>query len=427
VIRSYLSAAAVTLAAAADAAAQLNASTVGSGFDTPVFATSTPGSPNLYVVEKGGLVRTLDTATGAKGTFLDIRTGFNLLTDGERGLLGMAFAPGFANGNGRVYVDYTAAGTSSVSAVRVDEFTVTNGVVDAASRRNILSFDTPKANGDTANNHNAGWIGFSPTNGYLYVATGDSGAANDPLNVAQNTSTLQGKMLRVAVNTSASGPAYTVPADNLPVGGQPSVIYSYGLRNPYRNSFDRVTGELYIADVGQDRREEVNVVARNAAGGQNFGWRNREGTLGSPPPGGSVDPNFEYDHNTGNKSITGGYVYHGSAKDDAGQPLDGLYFFADYVSGRVFTIRNTGDPTTTAATLVDRTAELGLTPRANSIVSFGEDGLGDLYMVDINGTVYRIVPVPEPAAVGVVAAAALAAWRLRRRLPRPAAAHTVPG
>jgi hypothetical protein len=195
-------------------------------------------------------------------------------------------------------------------------------------------------------------------------------------------------------------------------------IFSVGLRNPYRASFDRTTGNLYIGDVGQGAREEVDFIANGSNGGQNFGWRLREGTIetpgvGGPEPEGYVGPIHEYDHGVG-QSITGGYVYRGVGRDDAGNPLDGHYFFADFVAGRVFSFQYNGS---FVPNRVDRTLELGLTPDSFSPSSFAEDGHGNLYMIDYGGTVYLIVPVPEPATTGLLVglAAVGAAIRFRKR------------
>lgn len=405
---------------------QLQAVAVGGTgtFTNPVFAASAPGSPGtLYVVQQGGLVRALDTATGnvAATPFLNLSSiaGTSFLSGGERGLLGLAFHPNFQS-NGQIYVDYTYNNGTANHGTRVEQYTVSGGAVDVSSRRTVIEYSHP----DNAN-HNAGWIGFNPLNGttggnsgQLFVMTGDGGGGNDTLNNAQNRNSLLGKTLRLDVGNglSAANPTPAFPTGNMTGANTRPELYSYGLRNPYRASFDRQTGSLYIADVGQGAREEVNVIANGAAGGQNFGWRLREGNIQTPgSSGGATPPDYvapihDYDHAVG-QSITGGYVYHGSAVDRNGKPLDGTYFFGDYVAGKIFSLKYNG---TTVTDLTDRTAELGF-PNAINVSSFAEDGFGNLYALDYNGTAYLIVPVPEPLSVGVVATLGLAAaYRVRR-------------
>jgi hypothetical protein len=295
-------------------------------------------------------------------------------------------------------------------------------------------------------NHNAGWIGFNPMNGttggnsgHLYIPTGDGGNANDPDNNAQSLGVFTGKLLRIDVGNglSTANPTYASPSGNMTGAGVRPEIYSYGLRNPYRASFDRTTGNLYIGDVGQGAREEIDFIANGSAGGQNFGWRLREGTIqnpasgvGGPPPAGNVEPIYDYEHTNGNFSVTGGNVYRGSWRDDNGNPIDGHYFFADYGSGRVYSFEYTGSRILTGMA-TERTAEFGLVPGGTNPSSFAEDGFGNLYMINYNGTVYRMIPVPEPATTGLFAAGVLAAglgWgRLRRRRAGCYAGVTVVG
>jgi glucose/arabinose dehydrogenase len=413
------------------AAGQIERVQVGTGFDTPLYAASAPGDPGtLYVVQQGGQIRALDPATGtvAPAPLLDLTavSGANLRVGGEQGLLGLAFHPNFQN-NGLMYLQYNYDNGQSGGAQRVEQYTVTNGVADPASRRTVIQWDHP-----TNTNHNAGWIGFDPLNGttgpnsgQLYVMTGDGGGANDPANNAQNRDAYLGKILRVDVanGLSATNPTYAIPTGNMTGAGTKAELYSYGLRNPFRASFDRQTGNLYIGDVGQGAREEVDFIAHGAPGGQNFGWKLREGTIatpgvGGPRPADNVDPIFDYDHSASNGTIIGGYVYHGSARDDSGKPLDGAYFFGDYLSGRIWSFKYDG---TTVTEFTDRTTELGFSVGELSIASFAEDGYGNLYVIDLSGTVYQIVPVPEPTTVGAVAALGLAAvTALRRRKSRAA-------
>lgn len=434
-VRTLLAVAVSGIAVACASAQPLFSVHVGQGFTNPLFATSAPGNPNtLYVVEKGGLIRTLDvTPTGSPvinnpgSTFGNIATaGLNFTSGGgEQGLLGLAFHPNFAGtgaGANSVFVSYT----TSNSLLRVDRFTVSGGVINPASRLGVISVPRPAAN------HNGGWIGFSPTNGLLYISSGDSGGSNDGGNVAQNRGSLNGKMLRIDINAVAS--PYSIPASN-PVNTNSAFapeVWAYGLRNPWRPSFDRANGNLYIADVGQGAREEVNFQASAAAGGQNYGWRVREGFIKTPGIGDAdipvnlrTDPILDYDRSVGG-SITGGYVYRGGEIADGSQWLDGTYFFGDYVSGRIFSTRYDG---INAPTVIDRTSQLN-TPINNAaaaigafeLASFAEDGAGRLYLFDIgSGNILRIsgAAVPEPSTIALigltVAGGGWVVYRRRRR------------
>jgi glucose/arabinose dehydrogenase len=398
---------------------------VAGGFTNPLFGTTAPGAPaTLYVVQQNGVVRTLDTTNGQVGSTAFLNLGSipdtNLLSGGEQGLLGLAFHPNFQS-NGLFYVNYTTAnGADPGGAIRVQEFRVVNGSVDPNSRRTIIQFNHP---GQT--NHYGGWIGFNPLNGatgpdsgHLYITTGDGGGANDPGNNAQDRGELLGKLLRIDVNTTSGGNNYGIPQGNMTGTGVRPELFSYGLRNPFRAGFDRLTGDLYIGDVGQGTREEVDFIANASLGGQNFGWRLREGTIqtpgsvGGPRPADNVDPIFDYDLGV-SQSITGGYVYRGPNEE-----LEGTYFYADFVQSRIFSFRFDG---TTVTETLERTGELrnalgGGT--INNISSFAEDGFGNLYVIDYGGEVFRIHPVPEPATTGLLAATGLAgwlAWRRRRR------------
>jgi hypothetical protein len=417
---------------AAPAPAQLSLSQVGNGFSQPLFVTAAPGDvdPNrLYVVEKGGTVRTLNASTTTPGTpgstFLNLPSilgAGQLLTAGEQGLLGMAFGPGFANGNGFVYVNYVGSNGTTQGETRVDRFTVSGGSVVAGSRANVLTFAQNVA-GQT--NHKGGWIGFGPDNS-LYIATGDGGSGNDPLSNAQNRTVLLGKMLRINPSTGAAG-GYTIPATNPFVGnlsGFREEIFAYGLRNPFRNSFDRATGNLYIADVGQGAREEINFVASGSNGGQNFGWRRFEGNILTPnisdstPDAADVTfPIHDYPRTNGNGAVTGGYVYRGGDILDNGQSLNGTYIFGDFVSGRVYSFRFNGS---TLSDFMERTTEMNSLAilGGNSLASFGEDNLGRLYAVDLGGQIYRIVPEPATTLTWCAAAAGCLWWRRKLRTTR---------
>lgn len=381
-----------TLALAGAVHAQA-ATLVASGFSQPLFLTAPVGDSRLFVVEKGGRIQVLDN--GVKSLWLDISTQVD--TAGERGLLGLAFDPGFAS-NGRFYVDYIDKTTLNTV---VASYTVNgSGTVNLASARTILTVAQPAG----LSNHKGGWIGFSAADpGQLYIATGDGGSGNDPFNNAQNLNSNLGKLLRV---TPQAGGGYTVPANNPFVGvAGNDEIWAYGLRNPFRNSFDRLTGDLWIGDVGQSAREEIDF-ASAAAGlgrGANYGWRVREGSIATPgisdpTPPNLTEPIFDYDRSQGG-SIIGGYVYRGGA--DAS--LDGKYVFGDYVSGRIWTLSGG-----TATALASPFGGFQLT-------SFGEGGDGALYAVGINGSIYQLAAaVPEPAPAALLALG-LIALSLRRR------------
>ncbi len=339
--------------------------------------------------------------------FLDISGKVSL--DGEEGLLGLAFDPNYAS-NGRFYVYYVAPGGSFGQGVsRVALFRVSSNpdVATPASERTLLTFDQPQ------NNHNGGWIGFSPRagdEGNLYIATGDGGNGNDqgpghiePGGNAQNTTTLLGKILRVHPNDRPAG-SYSIPADN-PFAGSTTdrpEIWAFGLRNPFRNSFDRLRGTLFIGDVGEDSREEIDAQpASNLGGGENYGWRVREGSIqnpafpGDPIPPGALDPAYDYPHTVG-QTVIGGYVYRGESI----KPLRGVYVFADFLgpesgnfTGRIFTLNFHG---TVASNFQDITADLFPTRVGNfslsNPASLGEDASGELYIADIgSGNIFRIV------------------------------------
>lgn len=369
------------------ALAQLQTNLVATGLDRPLFATAPLGDSRLFIVEQGGLIKVLQNGTVLPTPFLDLSGSVN--TAGERGLLGMAFDPNFAS-NRRFYVNYidrdsldTVVATYQVNATQPN-------MADASSRQQILTVDQPEFR-----NHKAGWIGFRPGETQnLYIATGDGGSRDDPGNRAQNLSENLGKILRVDVSSDqhpvdGSQYGYTIPAGNME-NANPE-IYAYGLRNPYRNSFDRETGAFYIGDVGQNSREEIDI----GVAGANYGWRKFEGTELNFPGDAEIanhtPPIHEYSHTDAGGSIIGGYVYRGSAIDG----LEGTYFFADFVTGKVMSFRYIENAGVTE--LTDRTAEL-LSPTGISggITSFGEDGFGNLYLVSINGQVGMIAAIPEP-------------------------------
>jgi glucose/arabinose dehydrogenase len=346
----------------------------------PLFLTHAPDDPTrLFVVEKGGQVEILDAATGARNAtpFLDVSA--QVLTGGEGGLLGLALHPDFAS-NGKLYVYiYNLAGDTEVLEYRVSASNPS--VVDTATRRSILTIDQPAQ----YSNHKGGWIAFAP-DGKLFIATGDGGGGGDPLGSGQNKETLLGKLLRIDVNSDGfpadAARNYAIPSDNPFVGAAGlDEIYAFGLRNPWRNSFDRATGALYIADVGQGAREEINL----GVAGANYGWNLYEGN--APYAGGSTAgltfPIHDYPHSVG-RSVTGGYVYRGP-----NEALHGQYFFGDFVTAKLFTL----DDATGSWVATDRTLQLA--PSAGtvgSIASFGEDAEGNVYVVDFGGEIFRLTP-----------------------------------
>jgi glucose/arabinose dehydrogenase len=351
---------------------------VASGFDHPLLLTNAGDrSGRRFVVEQTGYVRNL--ANGPAGTpFLDIHN--RVVCCGERGLLGLAFHPQFAS-NGRLYVNYTRAADG---ATVIDEYRATSNanVVSVATRRQILVIAQPFAN------HNGGGIAFGP-DGFLYIGMGDGGSGGDPQENAQNLNSLLGKMLRIDVNGTSPGKAYVVPPTNPFVGkAGADEIWAYGLRNPWRWSFDRVTGDLWIADVGQSAWEEVD--RATAAGGRgrglNFGWDDMEGRHCYEPMSGCLTsgralPLVEYAHvvtGSDNCAITGGYVYRGVHFP----LLRGGYVFGDFCSGRIWIV---------SATTASPAVPTLLPVTVPSITSFGQDEDGELYVVSQDGTIDELI------------------------------------
>lgn len=346
-----------------------------SGLDFPLYLTAPPGDlSRLFIVQKGGVIRIVKDGTLLPVPFLDISA--QVSTGGEQGLLGMAFDPDYASSS-RFVVHYTdIVGNTRLSAFRAS---ADPDVAEAGSEAVILTADQPYSN------HNGGQVSFGP-DGFLYLGLGDGGSSGDPEGRGQDLSDLLGSILRIDVRST---PPYTVPADNPFVGvaGASPEVWSSGLRNPWRFSFDRATGDLYVADVGEGRFEEVDVspAAAGAGRGVNYGWNRMEGahcfSSGCDPTGLDL-PVYEYSHGEG-CSITGGYVYRGSAV----AALQGQYFFADLCRGWVRSFRYAGG---SATELTDwPTLSTG-----GTIVSFGEDAAGELYVVEAGGRVSKIVPDP---------------------------------
>jgi glucose/arabinose dehydrogenase len=330
----------LALAVAAPAASAAPRLTPVGSFDTPVHVAAPPGDGSrLFVVEREGAVR-LIVDGGAPRTFLDLTGQVDL--EGEEGLLSIAFAPDYATSRRfYVFVAVPEPAMEPGSRLEVLEFMRSASdpnVADPATRRTVIAIPHPQFP-----NHNGGQLQFGP-DGLLYVSVGDGGSANDPNNNAQSTRSLLGKLLRIDPRPGPGGsPAYTVPADNpfaSGLAGAPEV-FSYGLRNPWRFSFDRETGDLTLGDVGQGAREEIDFVPRAAGGGNgaNFGWRCYEGRISTPnvadcEPPGHVLPVHDYDSNNGFCGVTGGYV----VRDPALPTLRGRYLYADLCSGNLRSI-----------------------------------------------------------------------------------------
>lgn len=345
-------------------------------FDNPLYLTDAgDGSNRLFVVEQGGTIKLFesDAATSNHSTFLDISG--RLVSGGERGLLGLAFHPDFEN-NGYFYVNYTA---DNPDRIVISRFRVSAGSADQGdpdSEVVLLEYNQPFAN------HNGGYITFGP-DGYLYIASGDGGSGGDPDENAQNRTNLLGKILRIDVDGSEDGNNYAIPPENPFIGnseGYREEIYAYGLRNPWRFSFDSQDGTLIAGDVGQNQIEEVDIIEN----GGNYGWDTMEGTECFEPSSGCdqsglILPIWEYTHNLGN-SITGGYVYRGPTLDE----LTGRYIYGDFGSGRIWAL-DISDPENPSNTeLID--SDL-------NISSFGTDAENELYICSFDGQIYRLAGV----------------------------------
>ena len=323
------------------------------------------GDPALYVAQKTGKIVVLRAGDVDPDPLLDLTQQVSL--GGEQGLLGLAFSP-----DGReLYVNYTDTNGDT----RVVGYAMPDGRVDLSTRRDILVVEQPYSN------HNGGNLVFGP-DGYLYIGLGDGGSGGDPDGNGQSLSTPLGKMLRIDPQLSGE-PPYRIPPDN-PFVGRPDArpaIWAYGLRNPWRYSFDRQTGDLWIADVGQSAWEEIDVEPASSSGGENYGWNILEGThpfFGDELPGG-VAPTYEYSHDAGGCTVIGGYVYRGEAIPE----LQGAYLFGDLCLGLIEAIRVEGGQ-------VVGHRELG--PVVENLSSFGEDADGELYAMSLSGGLYRIVP-----------------------------------
>jgi glucose/arabinose dehydrogenase len=358
---------------------------IATGLNNPVAVTHAgDGSGRLFITLRPGSILIHDGQQLLPTPFLDIGT--LIASGGERGLLSTAFHPGYAS-NGHFYVNYTdLAGDTVVARYSVS---VDANVADPGSAEIVFTAAQPFSN------HNGGQLQFGP-DGYLYIGMGDGGSGGDPQNHAQTLSSVLGKLLRIDVDT---GSPYAIPADN-PFRNEPGAaleIWALGLRNPWRFSFDRLTGDLFLTDVGQAEREEINVQAVSSPGGENYGWRLMEGSLCFNPAAGCNDgtltlPVLEYDHTEG-CSVSGGYRYRGAINGE----LEGIYFYGDFCTGRLWGASQDQQGTWSTVELLD--TELQIT-------SFGEDQAGELYVASFQpspGALYRIVEiptVPPPAGGG---------------------------
>ena len=342
---------------------------VAGGLSSPVYATAPAGDGRLFIVEQPGRIRVVDGGQLLATPFLDITS--RVGSGGERGLLSMAFHPDYAD-NGFFYVNYTDLGGDT----RIERYRASadRNRADASSARLVLGVEQPFSN------HNGGLVMFGP-DGMLYVGMGDGGGGGDPQGHGQNPATLLGDILRIDVDGAAP---YAIPPDNPFVGqaGKRPEIWATGVRNPWRFAFDRQTGLLYVADVGQGQWEEVHVVPADS-GGVNYGWNVMEGAHCYAPSSGCNRsglhiPQFEYSHAEG-CSITGGFVYRGRALP----ALRGHYFYGDYCQGWVRSFRYAN-----GRVRDEREWELG---DVGNVLSFGEDAEGELYLTSSNGRVYRFV------------------------------------
>jgi glucose/arabinose dehydrogenase len=361
-------------------------------FSQPVgIINSGDGKNRLFVVEQSGIIKVFENLKNAtvSHVFLDISD--RVLFGGEQGLLGTAFHPNYEE-NGYFYVDYVTANPLRTVVSRYSVNPSNPDQSDKDSEFIILEIDQPFSN------HNGGQLAFG-ADGFLYVGLGDGGSGvgsgGDPYGNAQNKSSLLGKILRIDVNSPSEGKNYSIPADNPFTGntlGYREEIYANGFRNPWRFSFDSVTGELWVGDVGQNEREEIDVVEK----GDNCGWKVMEGTLCYSPPSGCNQtglklPVWEYSHDQGN-AIIGGYVYHATKLTD----FDGAYFYGDYGTGKIWALWYNATGNSTNILLADMTT---------SIASFGVDESGEIYFAGVDGIIYTFnaAIIPEYSLYAICA------------------------
>ena len=405
---------------------------VATGLSQPVFVTHAgDASGRLFVVERSGKIKIVQDNQVKPTAFLDVGS---LITaaGSEQGLLGLAFHPNYATPShpmrGYFYVAYTAAGTGTKNTVARYRIKSDNpDQADPASARKLLEID------DFASNHNGGMLAFGP-DGFLYVGTGDGGSAGDPQNNGQRLDALLGKLLRVDVDSNSPetqpAPYYSIPSTNPFASGANGArreIWAFGLRNPWRFSFDRQTGDLYIGDVGQGAREEISLQphpnrppAGDAAAGTNYGWKQVEGSacyVAGCNPSLYTPPIHDYAHASGDCSVTGGYAYRGSAVPS----LQGRYVFGDYCSGRLWTLRETAP--FSGSWVLSQPLD---TPY--SITSFGEDQAGELYVTHLGGTLFRFVDpaAPTPTPTRTATATPTSTTVAATATPTPTAAPATP-
>jgi glucose/arabinose dehydrogenase len=349
---------------------QLAVEVVAQGLSSPLYLTAPAGDPRLFIVTQNGTIRIVQNGQLLTTPFLDVAA--KITSGGERGLLSVAFDPAYAT-NGFLYVNYTDRSGHTV----VERYRVSSDAnrADPASAKQILFIQQPFAN------HNGGHQVFGP-DGMLYIAMGDGGSGGDPQNHGQNRNSLLGKLLRIDPNR---GDPYAIPSDNPFVGqtGARGEIWAYGLRNPWRIWFDRTGGQLYVADVGQNQIEEINVVAATAKP-VNYGWRIMEGAQCFNPSSGCdrtglTLPVLTYTHASGGCSVTGGIVYRGTRIPE----LRGHYFYSDYCAGFVKSFRFANGQAAD-----EKTWDVG---DVGDVLSFGEDAAGEMYLLSANGRVYRFV------------------------------------
>jgi len=346
-----------------------------SGLSEPIYLTSAKdGTDRRFIVERFGAIKVLQPGSNTPTVFLNLSSKVRT-SGGEQGLLGLAFHPQYAV-NRRFFVNYTRSGDGATVIAEYHASVADPNVADT-NETSILVIAQP------FDNHNGGMIEFGP-DGFLYIGMGDGGSAHDPGNRAQNINNLLGKMLRIDIDTPNGPVPYSSPASNPFFGGTPGAdeIYAVGLRNPWRFSFDRGTGDLYAGDVGQDVWEEIDVIAL----GGNYGWRVYEGNHCTGLDGGLCNTNnydfpvVEYQHLSGRCSVTGGYVYRGARSTLA----VGAYVYADFCTGEIFLLNGGG--------------QMLLTNTSIGVSSFGEDEAGEVYVVGLGGSVHRITASPPPAA-----------------------------
>jgi glucose/arabinose dehydrogenase len=348
---------------------------VASGLTSPVYLTHAgDGSGRIFIVGQNGQIWVMQDGVVLDQLFMDVRSLISRDAS-ERGLLGLAFHPDYET-NGQFFIYYTdTAGDIQIARYHVSADDP--NAADLNSAELIININKPYSN------HNGGQLAFGP-DGYLYIGTGDGGSGGDPQGNGQNGQSLLGKILRLDIDGADGDKPYAIPADN-PYINNPALapeVWAWGLRNPWRFSFDRETNDLYIADVGQNNWEEINFQPAGSAGGENYGWNTMEGThvfSGAPVPDGAILPFAEYSHSQG-CSVTGGYVYRGEVMPD----LQGVYLFSDYCFGTVWASYQDAEGRWQTNVFMDT---------SHTVSSFGEDEAGEVYLLDHSGSVYQVAPV----------------------------------